>query len=222
MKKGNCTKCLFGIKKFFIEYIPWMTLLWFLIIIFVIAQIIIIYNPHFMHPFVHLFKSNIEMEYTWIYYLASCFFTFLVVFVAWLQLKSINNKIKDEFLLKIDERWESTELSAAKKILHTLELEHNKDYTKIGQEIIRMSESKDQNDIDNFMSIEKLLGFIETIGYLHNKGGSSLDSKDIKKLFGEAIMDYYKIFMLYIKKNQDENKNIYKEFSEMHEALKEE
>jgi CRISPR/Cas system CSM-associated protein Csm2 small subunit len=126
--------------------------------------------------------------------------------VAWFQVRKIHKNTEAEFLLKVDERWNSQEILKAKEAIHRFYLEVYKDeqgsrrpmddiYEILGQKIKEISENP--NETTNFIHLLNFLDFMETIGYLCEEKHITHDSLDA--LCGESLeFNYYKVFKSYI------------------------
>jgi len=138
----------------------------------------------------------------------------------------ISENTQAEFLLKIDERWTSSEILKAREIIHGLYLTVYKDeqgrkkpmeevYEILGQKIKGMAEN--QQEKSDFIYMLNFLDFMETIGYLCEKNHITWNSLDA--LCGESLVfNYYKIFAPYICAERDKygKQDLYTAFEKLY------
>jgi len=153
--------------------------------------------------------------------------TFGIFIAASINLKGIRKIAKDDYLLRISERYGSTEIFNARFQLHAFHIEVEKnlkekykiseieihaqkeeEYNKLmSQEILNIK--NDKINAKTFTEILVFLDFLETMAYLVEK--DSLDKKVVPELLGSSFNYYYGIFKGYItirrKKYKDQCKN---------------
>lgn len=159
--------------------------------------------------------------------------TALLLLVAYWQLEHILNQIKDQkdiaqsqFLLKIDERFGSSNIIKAKAILHKIYLKtKNKNEisgkihtNEMGRTIVR--DSPDQSE--DFTYLMGLLNLLETLSYFANMG--KINKKDVQDLLQGSLFYYYDVFeaWIYERRNKYHDKLYYDEFKKLVETLRSE
>lgn len=148
--------------------------------------------------------------------------TVILIIVAWYQLEGLNTTSKANFLLKIDERWGSSEIITARTIIHRLYREVRKEVAcSCEEELIKgvankiriIGRSSKKDDVSDFILLLNFLDFLETITYFANQ--NYISKIDIDELSGESIFFYYKVFKSWINYRREKYNN-----SHYYEALK--
>jgi hypothetical protein len=165
--------------------------------------------------------TEIQDEYTWVYYFLISTLTALIFYVAQTQLSNLNTHAEDDFLIRIGERFESNEKTLGGVYIHEICLELgvndiNRKYHKVGEKIIDLSKKKDESK--KFIYILHVLDFMETMGYLYLKDGG-LSREDIKKLFKVSVIKNYAIFKPYIDHVRKVDEKLYRNFQDMYNEL---
>lgn len=138
-------------------------------------------------------------------------------------------------LLHIDGRWGSSQSIKARAIIHELYLQAEKDNEKlsetlspqcrdsaiqhcIGKKIIELGNRKKEEE--KFIHLLNFLDFMETIGYMEDKG--HVTSEELDALCGEALLFNYYIFQPYImhKRIKHNNPEFYENFEKLYIKLK--
>lgn len=124
---------------------------------------------------------------------------------AWINLSGLNKTSRSDFLLRIDNRYGSHEITQARIVIHKIHCKiKTKDICpeilkrKIGSEIIKME--NDQKKSEDFIYILSFLDFLETIGYFVTDENISI--KDIEELISPSICYYASIFEPFIAKRR--------------------
>lgn len=143
--------------------------------------------------------------------------TFILILVAWVQLKSLNKTGSADFLLRLDERFTNKDILAARIFLHSIYIQHVTTCTHSDRKCASCHEAHMQsirNYIYNirhdskfakeFMQLRNLLELFETYGYFEKKG--YLDKEDINQLLGGTVVYHYEVFRDWITYSQ-ENKD---------------
>lgn len=208
----------------------------------ILISIVILIFFVFLLFFVPFFYFNLEYvternrlnpiaEYTLLYYASALFSTLVIAEIAYCQLKKINKSLHADYLIKIDERWRSSQIIKARTIIHRLYLNSINILAKqnisgnlairekIGNDIKEMSESQDKEKIKDFVYLLNFLDFMETVGYLYTQG--HLTKESLNELFGASIAFNYEIFEIYImyrRKKHDIN-DFYEEFKKLYKAI---
>lgn len=223
MKSNLCVRfCLF-LEKIFKFLFNLKTLCYTILFIILIIFFVFILNPQFLQPWMsHLISHNLQDEYTWFYYFISSTITAVLAIIAVLKLSKISHQVGDDFLIRIDARWESAEKTKGRIYLQELIIEEKakiEGYDKVGKKIIELSQNA--QDSEKFIHILHIIDFMETIGYLYNKEEAGLNKDDIKELFGDSLKTNYKIFKPYIKyvRNFKGSKKMYREFQDMYKDI---
>ncbi len=135
--------------------------------------------------------------------------TALIVYVAWVQLSGMSKTAKSDFLLRIDERYNSKEILRARTIINNIRCKikkGNSDKEELNNEIAKkiMSMRDEEGKSEEYISLENYLSLLETIAYFTNE--EHLSSEEFEKLLGEAIIgDFIKfkeLISYYIKKDK--------------------
>lgn len=174
-------------------------------------------------------NNNPVDEYTFIYYLSTAVVTTVIAIIAYLQFEKINDNLTKDYLLKIDERWRSSEIIKARVIIHKLyvserlkkrgNLKEKGLHKKIGLKIVALSKKLDNKSVQSFISLLNFLDFMETIGYYYATG--KLEQSDLKELFGLSLKFNYEIFEPYIYDRRERHKNsqFYTEFEKLYKKI---
>lgn len=215
-------------KKLIKEY--WCAAL-FVALMLSFVVFVLIYIPFHLEFISETKTSNPVNEYTLFYYCGALLSAFIVAFIAYSQLRKINKNLNAEYLIKIDERWRSSEIIKARTIIHHIYLDAISDLAKhnitdksairerIGKEIKEMSESKGKVKVENFICLLNFLDFMETVGYLHTQ--DHLKRESLNELFGASIEFNYEIFEIYILHRRKKHgiEDFYDEFKKLYEAI---
>lgn len=209
--------------KFVKEY--WIA---FLVMILVLG---LFFVPYFYFHLEQLSSKDPRSidEYTLLYYVFASFAALIAAIIAYTQLKKINKSLNADYLIRIDERWRSSEIIKARAIIHHLYLDVSsilaeqgisEEYAiqeRIGNEIKKMSTEKDK--VKKFICVLNFLDFMETVGYLFTQG--YLPKESLNELFGASIGFNYNIFKPYIICRREKHKiqGFYKEFQSLYEAI---
>jgi hypothetical protein len=154
--------------------------------------------------------------------------TLVLVCVSWRQLSGLNVTSKADFLLRIDSRYGSAEITKARGIIQKLHRKVNPDdiYIESGEYFSRMADEIDfirrgnnRKSFYEFSHLLNFLDFLETLALLTRKNYISV--KDIDELIGNSILYYYKIFKrwIYFRRERYNNKSYYCEFEDLVEKL---
>lgn len=205
--------------------------LMFLIICIAIGIIALMVSEHFYTNWFH-HDHGVEV----LYYISIVALTGLIAFIAYYQLHILNKTSKDEFLLKIDERYTSAEIVKARTIIQRLYCETKEEnqilcndshIEKISEKIREIgkckyikkhSASKSTNHEEcykDFTILLNFLDFLETVAFFTNK--KSLETTDLQELTGESMLYYYKIFKpwIYYRRSKYNNDNYYCEIQKL-------
>jgi len=173
----------------------------------------------------YFIQSNPETNFEtyFIYYVGALIISVLLLLIAYIQSHAALTQSKTNYLLRIDERWSSSEIIKAREVIHEFYLsakevnlpltQHDLNYV-IGQQILLISKINKPNEISKFISLLNFLDFLETIGYMYHAG--SLEVKDIQELSGNSIMYFYKIFEAYILYRREKDPMFYKMFEALY------
>lgn len=157
--------------------------------------------------------------------------TFMLVYVAWVQLSGLRKTARADFLLRIDERYGSEPIIKARSIIQRLYRESNNLHPNAHNESIHRSHiakrideiSRDANSFEEYTYLLNLLDFLETISYYANNS-KIISSKDIKNLMGPSMEFFFKIFLLRIhdRRQKYHNRKYYCEFHQLVKKLRKE
>src|SRR5436853_6224899 len=78
-------------------------------------------------------------EYNWVYDVLICSLAACTLLIAFIKLSEIRSQIGDDFLIRVDERWESKEKTKGRIYIRIIYMQHYPDDNsadKTGQEII--------------------------------------------------------------------------------------
>lgn len=116
------------------------------------------------------------------------------------QLSQINQKNKAEFLMEIDRRWCSKEITEVRKELWREYIAHDKDDKKVARYVERIAEHSNTPG----RSVDLLfrhLNFIELLGTIHTC--HYLKDEDLKKIFGGKLLLYLQFYKYYLESTDD-------------------
>lgn len=223
-------------KKILKSFLPSQGFVVFIVVFLVLF--IILASPLVLWKFFHLEISiptnkTLTDEFTFLYYVLITTITAIIALFSYKQFQHFNENLKADYLLKIDARWGSKEIIKARAIIHHLYLiskrklnissepEKNELLRKeIGNELIRLAESTNGNEPQEFLYILNFLDFMEITGYLYSNG--QLSKKDLIELFGDSVQFNYEVLKPYIEHRRDvhHNKAFSKEFERLYDSLK--
>jgi hypothetical protein len=154
--------------------------------------------------------------------------TAVLICVGWLQLTKLNNISKADFLLRIDNRYGSSEIIKARAIIQRI---FRKAYPakaviteeiyikKMVNEINELRKKDDDVSCNEVSYLLNLLDFLETIAYFSRKEYISV--KEIDELLGNSLIFYFKIFKpwIYERRLKYNNKSYYSELENLIEKI---
>jgi hypothetical protein len=122
--------------------------------------------------------------------------TLFLVLIAWVQLAGLNKIAKADFLLRIDDRYGSTDIINARKIIHRIYISFGGDIDKVERDLL-LSEAIlnlywDRDSVNDFIELLNFLDFLETISYFANQDHISKD--EINELIGGSIGYFYHMY----------------------------
>ncbi|HAT1660474.1 TPA: hypothetical protein I8Y75_002615 [Legionella pneumophila] len=128
---------------------------------------------YFSLIYLNIGKNETNLETTIIYYILGVFFSLLLIIIAYTKLGEANKQSRINYLIRIDERWASTEIVEAREVIHLLYLDAREMEPKyksreemrliIGKGIMDMHSNREK--IPEFIRLLNFLDFLETIGY---------------------------------------------------------
>lgn len=155
----------------------------------------------------HCFNSCLEINNTHLldihnieklYYASLIILTFLLVWIAWVQLSKLHSTSQSDFLLRIINHFSDKSILQALKIIHRIRLQAERIYIhepdKITKTIaMNISDMRDNpNNINEYFFLKNFLDYLEHIAYLCNQGAISIE--DVENCIGERISWYYYFF----------------------------
>lgn len=154
--------------------------------------------------------------------------TIILVCVGWFQLGNLNKISKADFLLRIDDRYGSTDIIKARAIVQELYRKAvPKDETvsedvyikKISDGMKEIGKDKSPNGCEKFAYLLNLLDFLETIAYFSRKDFISVDEVD--DLLGNSLVFYYQIYKpwIYYRRSKYHNKQYHNEIELLVEKI---
>ncbi|KTC71482.1 hypothetical protein Lbir_1736 [Legionella birminghamensis] len=124
------------------------------------------------HNFLIIEKNSQSLEASLLNYVLGIFVSSVFLIIGYIKFDEANRQAKTQNLLRIDERWGSCEIIAAREVIHCLYLDarkiypdpkHNKQWREIiGEGIKYLHKNEDQ--VPNFIKLLNFLDFLETIG----------------------------------------------------------
>lgn len=178
------------------------------IFILIIVSIVLIFNF-----FPNIIKDNFSIsavaEINALFYFLSGVGTILLVYVAYKEIGPINKTAKAEFLLRIDKRWNSKEITETRKELWKIYRKAKRKYKSdskdaknlhgiavVGQHIVTVHESNTQTDLlFDYLNFMELLG---TINYIQEE--QLIDEDFIENIFGRKLRTYVEFYEKYFEK----------------------
>lgn len=175
------------------------------------------------------FLSNKFLSYTnaefythsFIYYIFAVSIPVILIWIAYTKSKKALEQSKVNYLLKIDERFCSSEIITARIVIHKYYLKakkdnpirngqspasHNESLQLIIGERIKIS-SKELSEAEDFIYLLNFLDVLETMGYLYSK--KFVGDMELDELFGNSIIYFFKIFEPYIQERRQKDKDFY-------------
>ncbi len=144
--------------------------------------------------------------------------------VAWFQLNHLNSTAKNDFLLRIDERFGGPEIVKARSIIHKFYCQTHKEGISNPKHIHLMqleilNIKYNTLDAKDFMYLHNFIDFLETIAYFANR--NVISETDVSELLSGSIAYYYHVFELFIKDRNDKypNQSYYSEIKEFVEKI---
>jgi hypothetical protein len=135
------------------------------------------------------------------YYVLTVTFSLCFLLLAHFKIKSAISNSRASYLLQMDERWSSSEIIKARKIIHELYLNTNpsknskqKVIAQIGDMILKIHH--DPKRAEDFLFLLNFLDFLETVGFLHRKG--HLTAIEIRELSGNSLVFYFAVFKEFV------------------------
>ncbi len=125
----------------------------------------------------------------------------LALWIAWIQLRGLSRQSRADVLLKMDERWESTEVVALRRVLEDFIAEVQRKAATISQSgFPTRAEDLFATELDalagtdavRYGKLFRLCGFLETLGYSARAG--YLRVRDLHGLLGASIRDNAAVF----------------------------
>lgn len=177
-----------------------------LCLLFLIIFSLFLYYVFFQEGF-SLLNNKENGDITDFHSIMIIFLTLALVWVAWIQLGSLNKTGKSDFLMRIDDRYGSEPIIKARAIIHRLYLSTKNDGEEISDEIHlkRMageikkigqgkdsSENSSKGSSEDFLYLLNFLDFLETIAYFANR--NDISKNDVNELLGGSLTYYYKVF----------------------------
>lgn len=163
-----------------------------------------------------LFKPREDQKIINLHSASIIILTLLLVWVAWIQLYSLNNINKADFLLRIDDRFGSDQIIKARTIIHKFYCESRSEEICQETHIKKISErikeiGTNSEKADDFVCLLNFLDFLETISYFANN--NYLSKRDVQELIAESLTFYYKVFepWIYYRRQKYSNDNFYRE-----------
>ncbi len=179
---------------------------WAIIIILIALIITLVFNCKYPNAITDVESGSAVEEIHAFFYFLSGVGTILLVYVAYMQLGPINKTAKAEFLLRIDERWNSKEITRTRKKLWTEyrigkkgykriceKTKHLKGIQKAGQHIVDIH--KDPAQIDLLFEYLNFMELLGTINYIREKG--LIENDFVGNLFGGKLKTYVEFYELY-------------------------
>jgi len=191
----------------------------------IVALLLISASFWLIHPYLKLDEKQHSLDINMIYYVFAVFISFVLAFIVWIKSKEALTRARMTYLLRIDERWSSTEIVEAREVIHELYLEAKKSNPKyeneqikpiIAQDIMELKDNKDE--IKEFIKLLNFLDFLETIGYLHDK--EAITTEEVSELLGNSIIYFYDIFSLYISYRRNKDIGFYIKFEKLYLELR--
>lgn len=151
-----------------------------------------------------------------------------LVIIAYIKIDEANRQARLNYLLRVDDRWASSEIILAREVIHLLYLDtykippENKTCKErrfiIGQGIKCLNFNRDK--VKEFISLLNFLDFLETIGYIYFAKGITLI--EIRELLGNSIVFYYEIFEDFIefRRTETNDKKFYEHFERLYKEVK--
>jgi len=171
-------------------------------------------------------NSHINYEAYVLYSVMALTISLILLYLAHHRTEQALKQSKQNYLLKIDERWSSEPIIRARRIIHGLYLQAKKQVAdKDNNELVKNEVSRmimdlhsNSKKINDFIDLLNFIDFLETVGHLFSNGSISED--DANELLGDSIVYFHDIFKVYIKYRRDKkNKNFYKKFEFMRDKI---
>lgn len=152
--------------------------------------------------------------------------TIILAAIALIEFERSNKLDTNELLTFISNRWSSSEIIKARQIIHKIfvakyrndnECNPSKNFDKaVINSAIEILEASRKGGIEGeeFIFLLNLLDHFESVSYLHIKNELSFD--DIKNIYGNNMIFYYRIFENYIKQRQSHNPDDFLNFTRMY------
>ncbi|HBD9375990.1 TPA: hypothetical protein KLD42_002906 [Legionella pneumophila] len=179
-------------KRFVINHPRWASII---LLAAIMAGFFFIYRLHLDD------KQNFEAELT--YSVLALFISVILILLAYIKTQEAIEQSRINYLLRIDERWASSEIVKAREVIHKLYLDAKKEHPEYENEQIKpiiAQAIRDLNDdekkIKEFIKLLNFLDFLETIGYLHSR--KAITTEEVSELLGNSIIYFYDIFSIYI------------------------
>lgn len=144
-------------------------------------------------------NEHVEGEVHAFFYFISGFATSAIFLGSWVQLKGINKKNKADFLLEIDKRWCSEEITAVRKELWTMYTKNRKGMGTTQDNISDLLEAHktvDEHLKENIDTLFRHLNFIELLGAIH--AGNYLTKAELRVIYGGQLENYLRFYEKYL------------------------
>lgn len=157
-----------------------------------------------------------------------------IAVIAYFQLYKIASANVDSALIMLDNEWRSNNSVKARQIVDEIfqktyridiESKGNFDYSMgiVSQKIYTIFKPSEESQLeDSNKKLIYLLSFIElmdTICFLYLEGEGH-NKKQIKNLFKDSILFYYRVFRLYIESSERRSKSRFSNFIQVYNELK--
>lgn len=151
--------------------------------------------------------------------------TAALALIAYIEIHRANKLNTIELLTFISDRWSSREIIEARQVIHEIFVKnyrHDKKANPTGDfdlaisltsvDILNMSRECGEKG-ENFILLLNLLDHFEGVSYFHNN--NQIDFQDIKNIYGNNMMFYYKVFKAYIERRQTHNPSDFYNFTQI-------
>ena len=183
-------------NSFLKKYIEWT------IVAFVTSIIVIVVTHLFFIK--DIWSGGLDGEIHALLYFFTGIATSAIFIGSWVQLQGINKKNKADFLLEIDKRWCSEEITAVRKELWTMYTKNRKGMGTTQDNINDLLEAHkkvDENLKENIDTLFRHLNFIELLGAIH--AGGYLDEAELRVVYGGKLPLYLKFYKVYFENASD-------------------
>lgn len=203
-------------EKILKKRIIWIILV-LLFVLFFVYLLILWFCPEWIYD---RWKIDKDGEVHALLYFFSGVATAGIFFGSWHQLETINLKNKADFLLEIDRRWCSKEITAVRVELWEQYLKANKRAGMMGCYVLNISDRAEKNckkkDVEHLfqhLNFLELLGAIGAVEYL--------DNEELKTIFGGKLELYLSFYKAYFDENQLKGSNAAKLLEKLENLKKE-